>query len=179
MKRIAYLTLSFLAAASLSASAEETKPVNKVCPFSGEEIDAKQVVAYTKVVGVCCKNCKGKLEKDVAGNLAKIASVKALHVNAKCPFSGEDVDPEVTAAFQGAKVAFCCNQCQSKFDPEKHAAKVVLDQAGNDKCVFTGEDVEARAVVSIKVGFCCGKCVKKFSAAPDKAIAKVKFAKAE
>ena len=77
-------------------------------------------------------------------------------------------------------MAVCCEKCQANFDAEKHGAKVVMDNAGNDKCVFSGKeiDAEANAVVSIKVGVCCGKCAKKFAEDPKKAMAKVEFSKA-
>jgi hypothetical protein len=180
MKKITLFTLSVLATALMSVSAEEAKPVNTQCPYSGEDIDAEQVVAYTKVVGVCCEKCQAKLTSKAGENLEKIAAVKAVHVNTQCPFSGEDVDAEITADYKGAKVALCCKKCQGKFDAEKHGSKVVMDNAGNDKCVFSnkGIDPEAHAVISFQVGLCCGKCAKKFAAEPDKALAKVKFAKA-
>ncbi len=181
MKKLTIFALSFFAAAVMGASAEEAKPVNTKCPYSGEDVDAEQVATYTKVVGVCCEKCQAKVKGNVAAYLAKVAKVKAVHVNTACPISGEDVDAEITADLNGAKVALCCKKCQSKFDAEKHASKVVMDNAGNDKCILSGKDIdaEANAVVSIKVGLCCGKCAKKFAADPEKAIAKLEFAKAE
>lgn len=181
MKKITLLTLSFLAAALMGLTAEDVKPVNTVCPISGEDIDAEQVVTYTKVVGLCCEKCQAKLQKDVAGNVDKLKDVKAVYVNTKCPVSGEDVDAEVTVDFKGAKVALCCEKCQAKFDAEKHGEKVVMDHAGNEKCVFSGKDIDAEAttVVSIPVAFCCGKCVKKFKEAPEETIGKVEFDKAD
>lgn len=180
MKKLTLFILSLLAIAVAGLQAEEAKPVNDKCPYSGEPIDADSVVTYTKVVGVCCERCQAKITKDVAGNIAKIAEVKAVHVNTQCPVSGEDVDAEITTDYHGAKVALCCNKCLKNFDAEKHGSKVVMDNPGNDKCVFSGKalDEEAHAVVSVKVGLCCGKCEKKFTEAPDKVIAKV-FAKAE
>ena len=107
--------------------------------------------------------------------------MKATHVNTQCPLSGEDVDAEVTVDFKGAKVALCCKKCQGKFSAEKHGSKVVMNNAGNDKCVFSGKDIdaEAHAVVSFKVALCCGKCAKKFASDPDKGVAKLEFAKSE
>lgn len=180
MNKLTQITLGLLAAGLMSVTAEEVKPVNSACPYSGEDIDAEQVVAYTKVVGVCCEKCQAKLQKDVAGNIAKIAEVKAVHVNTKCPLSGKEVDGETTVSFKGAKVAVCCEKCEAKFDAETHGEKVVMDNPGNAKCVFSDKDIDpdANAVVSINVGLCCGKCAKKFAEDPDKAVAKVKFDKA-
>ncbi len=181
MKKVTLLALGFLSAALLSLSAEEAKPVNAKCPFSGEDIDAEQVVTYTKVVGVCCEKCQAKLTKNVADNLAKTAKVSATYVNTKCPLSGKEVDTAVTVDYKGAKVGLCCEKCQAKFDAKEHGSKVVMDNAGNEACVFSGNDIDpdANAVISVQVGLCCGKCAKKFAEAPDKAIAKVEFAKAD
>ncbi|MFT4637901.1 MAG: hypothetical protein ACI8T1_001216 [Verrucomicrobiales bacterium] len=181
MKKFALLSLSCLTAVLMNVSAEEAaKPVNTKCPFSGKDIDAEHTQTYVKVVGVCCEKCQAKITGDIAGNMAKIAEVKATHVNTKCPVSGKAIDAEKLVDFKGAKVAVCCEKCQANFDAEKHGAKVVMDNAGNDKCVFSGKeiDAEANAVVSIKVGVCCGKCAKKFAEDPKKAMAKVEFSKA-
>ena len=32
-------------------------------------------------------------------------------VNTHCPMMGEEIDPEVTAQWQGKTVAFCCAEC--------------------------------------------------------------------
>ena len=168
---IALVSFAFVGA----SFADDAKPVNTKCPVSGEDVDAEHIVAYTKVVGVCCKKCKAKFEKDPAGKAEQIAKVEAKVVNSKCPISGEDVDAEKFVAYKGAKVGVCCGKCQKKFDAEKHGAKVVMDVAGNDKCPISGEDAEVNVVVSFDIGACCGKCKKKVTANPDKYIAKVKF----
>lgn len=176
MKQSILLTLTFFAAALFSVSAEEAaKPINTLCPFSGEDIDAEQVVSYTKVVGVCCEKCQAKLQKAPGNHLEKIAAISASHVNTKCPFSDKEADGSTTVDFKGAKVAVCCEKCEAKFDAAKHGAKVVMDKAANDKCPFSDKeiDAEAHAVVSFQVGLCCGKCAKKFAADPDKTLAKV------
>ena len=45
--------------------------------------------------------------------------------NAKCPVSGDDVDPKVTSVYNGKTYAFCCADCVKSFnaDPAKYAAK--------------------------------------------------------
>ena len=45
--------------------------------------------------------------------------------NTKCPVSGEDVDPKVTAVVDGKTYAFCCADCVSKFkeNPKKYTDK--------------------------------------------------------
>ena len=44
--------------------------------------------------------------------------------NANCPISGDPVNPEVTAVYQGKTYGFCCKGCVSKFkkNPEKYIA---------------------------------------------------------
>ena len=46
-------------------------------------------------------------------------------MNAKCPVSGDDVDPKVTSVYNGKTYAFCCADCVKAFnkDPEKYASK--------------------------------------------------------
>ena len=177
MKQSILLTLTLLASALFSVTAEEaSKPINSVCPISGEDVDAEHVVSYTKVVGVCCGKCQTKLQDSPGKHLEKIAGIKASHVNTKCPLSGKDVDGATTVDFKGAKVGVCCEKCEAKFDASKHGDKVVMDRAANDKCPFSDKDIdaEAHAIVSFKVGLCCGKCAKKFAAAPDETLAKAK-----
>ncbi|MCH1505141.1 MAG: hypothetical protein L7V86_16285 [Verrucomicrobiales bacterium] len=182
MQQSILLTLTFLASALFSVTAEEvSKPINKVCPYSGEDIDAEQMVTYTKVVGVCCDKCKAKLQDKPGKHLKKIAGIKASHVNSKCPLSGKDVDGATTVDFRGAKVGVCCEKCESKFDAAKHGEKVVMDKAANDKCPFSDKDIDAEshAIVSFQVGVCCGKCAKKFAAAPADTLAKVSVSDSE
>jgi hypothetical protein len=66
--------LVLLAAASLTASvavAGDDKPVNTICPGSGDKVDAdtKPYTVTTKdgtkvVIGVCCKECIADIKKD-------------------------------------------------------------------------------------------------------------------
>ena len=177
MQQSILLTLTFLASALFSVTAEEvSKPINKVCPYSGEDIDAEQVVTYTKVVGVCCDKCKAKLQDKPGKHLKKIAGIKASHVNSKCPLSGKDVDGATTVDFRGAKVGVCCEKCESKFDAAKHGEKVVMDKAANDKCPVPGQPIDAAQFVEHegrRIAFCCAKCKAKFEKDPAKFAAKL------
>ncbi len=53
------------------------------------------------------------------------ATQPAAATNAKCPVSGDDVDPKVTTVYKGKTYAFCCADCVKSFekDPDKYAAK--------------------------------------------------------
>ncbi len=45
-------------------------------------------------------------------------------MNAKCPFSGNAANPDVSSDVAGKHVAFCCGGCKARFDalsPEKKA----------------------------------------------------------
>ena len=47
-------------------SVTEGKPVNSVCPVSGEELDKdQQLVKYKgEIIGLCCKKCLKKIKAD-------------------------------------------------------------------------------------------------------------------
>lgn len=44
--------------------------------------------------------------------------------NALCPISEDEVNPEVSAVFEGKKYYFCCKSCLKKFEknPQKYLA---------------------------------------------------------
>ena len=50
-------------------------------------------------------------------------------VNTFCPVSGEEIDPEITATYNGKTYALCCKSCLKKFnkDPEKYVSKLSED----------------------------------------------------
>ncbi len=156
-------------------AAKKVVALNDKCPFSGEPIDAAQIVTYTKAVGVCCGKCKGKVEKNPTAIISKLAKVKTGPLNKTCPLSGKKADAAHTVAFKGSTVAFCCPNCPKNFDPAKHASKVVVDNAGNDTCIFSGEENSEVAFVSLAIGVCCGKCKAKFEKNADDHILKVTF----
>jgi YHS domain-containing protein len=47
-------------------------------------------------------------------------------INAKCPVSGEDLDPNVSIVYEGKTIGFCCQDCVKAFkkNPEKYADKI-------------------------------------------------------
>ncbi len=149
------------------------------CPFSGKPVNPEAVSEIDGVkVGFCCNNCKGKFEKDPEKSLEKVAKIKAKHVNTLCPVSGKEVDASKTFTHNGEIVAFCCGDCKAKFEkePAAYAAKVKRDNPSNDKCIVSGEAIDATkfSVYKKVVGFCCGNCQAKFAKEADKLIEKVK-----
>jgi YHS domain-containing protein len=98
-------------AAALKAAAG--KPVNTLCPVSGEEIDADQTVVHEgKTVGFCCEKCAKKFSAAPADFAAKVKAERP--ANEKCPLSGEEVDVATVVAHT-EEVGFCCEKCQAKF----------------------------------------------------------------
>ena len=116
------------------------KPVNAVCPVSGEDVDQNVTVTQDKkVVGFCCEDCVKTFKKDPAKYMKKVdeelakkkkekakgespaADGKA--VNKFCPVEKENaVDPTVaTTTYKGKTVGFCCEDCIKKFDRDPDA----------------------------------------------------------
>ena len=88
--------------------------------------------------------------------------------DAKCPVSGKGCDPDVSAAFAGGKVWFCCGKCEAAFkaDSAKFAAKshqqmVSTGQLKQIGCPYSGKEVNPTTMLGIggaSVGFCCNGC---------------------
>jgi YHS domain-containing protein len=105
-------------AAALKAAAG--KPVNTVCPISGEDIDDTKTVVYNgQTVGMCCGKCVKKFSAEPAKFAAKVKA--NLPANEKCPVSGEDVDA-ATAVAHTQEIGFCCKKCLAKFKKDPAAA---------------------------------------------------------
>ncbi len=62
-----------------------------------------------------------KIEKKIVDNKP---------VNTVCIVSGEEIDPEITATYNGKTYAFCCKTCLKKFNknPEKYVSKLNEDE---------------------------------------------------
>jgi YHS domain-containing protein len=53
---------------------DPNKPVNTICPVSGEEIDPEITVKYKdKTYAVCCKSCLKKFNKDPEKYISKLS----------------------------------------------------------------------------------------------------------
>lgn len=96
------------------------------CPLSGEPVKSDQLVDEKgQRIFFCCKNCRGKYEKDPAKYAGKLAN--SYTYQTKCPVTGKAIDPQVSAnAPAGETVYFCCKNCPEKFgkDPGKYAPKL-------------------------------------------------------
>lgn len=108
--------------------AQETKKVELKCLVAGAPAAKMDKFAEYKggKVYFCCDDCKGKFTKEtakfaVAANAQLVQSGQTKQ--AKCPISGAPVDAEKSVEVAGAKVLFCCENCQGKVAGEKDAAK--------------------------------------------------------
>lgn len=177
--------------AKAKAEAEATflaslTPVNAKCPVSGEDVNPDQKLAYKgQAVGFCCEKCLAKFKEKPDELIAKVSEYEQLKpINAKCPFSGEDINPEAIAYFRGQAIGFCCQKCLSKFNenPEEHLETIpefkdpLSAKPINAKCPVSGENINPEAVFVYKgkgIGFCCEKCLAKFKEKPEEYIEKV------
>lgn len=128
-------------AMKVNAQLLETDQVVQVaCPLTGKPVNKETTFEAGEMkVGMCCKNCLGKVAK--ADDDAKLkllfseaAFKKGFTSQTKCPVSGKDIDPEHFVEYKKEKVYFCCPNCPGAFekDPEKFVAKLPQLKA-NDK----------------------------------------------
>ncbi|MBS0189920.1 MAG: hypothetical protein U0573_00195 [Phycisphaerales bacterium] len=68
-----------------------------------------------------CSDCKSDC-KDAAAckdsGKCKEGDAKATSaapINTICPLGGHDVDPTITASYQGKTIGFCCQDCKQEF----------------------------------------------------------------
>jgi hypothetical protein len=109
-------------------------------------------------------------------------------VNDMCPFTGNPVNPEVTAQVGDDSVAFCCGGCRGgfeKWDDERKIAYVAEQKATKqaakeslavttpyllDTCPITGNKLGSMGEPPVEiidgreVRFCCAGCIPKFKA---------------
>jgi len=57
-------TLPAVFAEDKAPTTQESKPVNKICPVGGEEVDPAVTTTYEgKTIGFCCEKCVAKFNK--------------------------------------------------------------------------------------------------------------------
>jgi YHS domain-containing protein len=191
-------------AASSSASASASKPLNSKCPVSGKEVVLPNVLTHDgKLVGFCCDKCPVEFKKDPAKYAANIKFDIAPPPPPAAPATPEkkpDAKPDAKAAEKKAADAKPADvkpeekkvedkkpadakpaDAKAAEKPAAAAAPAAAATAVNSKCPVSDHDVETgfTAVVDGKtVGFCCDKCMAKFNKDPkkyaDKIVADVK-----
>jgi YHS domain-containing protein len=111
---------------------ETSQVVQVACPLTGKPVNKETTFESGDLkVGMCCKNCLGKVAK--ADDDAKLkllfseaAFKKGFTNQTKCPVSGKDIDPTAKVEYKGENVYFCCSNCPGAFekDPTKFEAKL-------------------------------------------------------
>jgi len=96
-------------------------PVNDTCPVSGREVSETATTTHEgHRVAFCCTNCKSqfsswpaaKKSEFVAASLAAAGDT----INSTCPISNKEVDGSTVGSHGGHRIAFCCGNCQAKFE---------------------------------------------------------------
>lgn len=87
----------------------------------------------------CCMNCPKAFSADTAKFAAKanhqlVATGQAKQ--AKCPFSGEDIDAGTKIDVAGASVAFCCDMCKAKASESKEQVELIFNDKAFEKAGF-------------------------------------------
>jgi YHS domain-containing protein len=153
------------------------KPINKICPVEGGEVDPEVTVTHKgQVVAFCCAGCDTEFKKDPAKYLAIIAK------DPKNKAEGEDKGDA-----KGEGDAKHDKDDHDHGDAEKGEGKAEEKEAKlNAKCPVSGDDADPKMTVDYKgktVAFCCEDCAKDFEKSPKKYLASLeaqeKAAKAE
>ena len=97
--------------------------------------------------------CTKKESESASASDGASAVVAKASVNSICPMTGEAVDGEHTAEFQGQTIGFCCDDCEAawnKLSDDKKAEK--LAQLG-DTAKEKAEDAADKAKEGMKGKF--------------------------
>jgi YHS domain-containing protein len=192
-------TAVLVAVGGLQAAKEEagSKEFKATCPVSGKPAGEDHMVVAKNgdKVYFCCDNCPKaykanpkKFDAKVHEQLLETAQV----VQVACPLTGKPLNKDTAVSVGEAKVAFCCEKCQAKFEKADEAGKVKLAFASasfekgftrQTKCPVSGKDINPEHFVEFKgkkVYFCCPNCPAAFKADPEKFVAKLpQFAKSD
>lgn len=134
MKQFTALALMLSFAAICVAAPEDVKPDKKEfsckCPISGGKAKKDQSVEYKKSkVYFCCGKCKAafdaKNEKHTMKANAQLVSTGQFKQKG-CPFSGGDVKKDTILTVAGAKVGFCCGNCEGKVKDAKEEVQLTM-----------------------------------------------------
>jgi hypothetical protein len=121
--------------AAVIAAQKPTYPLN-TCPISGQELGekAQDVVHGTRLVRLCCEECKVAFAKDPAPTMAKIDAAlieaqRPTYPLTTCFISGEPLDVNGTpqAFLYGTElVQVCCGGCKRAFNKNPEASMLKL-----------------------------------------------------
>jgi hypothetical protein len=128
-----------LAAASLIAADPKLEGVKCIVnPKAAAKADKFREHNGGKVF-FCCDNCPKAFDKDTAkfatkANMQLVATGQAKQV--KCPYSGQDLNPDTAVKVGGIEVTFCCDKCQGK--TKAASADEAIEMVFNDKAFNKG-----------------------------------------
>lgn len=104
------------------------------CIISGQPVQADKTVDHKGgKVYFCCEKCPKSFDAAKHGTKANHQLVlTGQYVQKACPITGKELDSSTAIDVNGAKVAFCCNNCKgavSKADDAAKGEKVFADKA--------------------------------------------------
>lgn len=146
MKRLRQLTVAIGLLTAVSAAAADQKAVAETskelkaqtrCPVMGGKIDS---TIFTDIQGQriyhCCGGCSEKLVADPDKYFQKAAAQGVLFENIQktCPVSGETLEARnLYTDFEGRRIYFCCEKCQSKFAENPQEYLKAMDAPAKEK----------------------------------------------
>jgi hypothetical protein len=126
--------------AAVVAAQKPTYPLS-TCPVSGEKLGAKgeavDIVHGTKLVRLCCKDCKPAFEKDAATAMAKVdkawieAQVASYPLEV-CPVSDEklgSMGAPVDVLYGTTLIRLCCKSCKKAVEKDGPALVAKIEAA--------------------------------------------------
>ncbi|TWU59679.1 hypothetical protein V7x_54530 [Crateriforma conspicua] len=142
-KTFAAMAVLLIAGAAVIAADVDLQDVQCVVAPKAAKADKSAEYKEGKVY-FCCGNCQGKFAKEPKkfaekANLQLVSTKQ--YVQKACPLSGGDINPDTAIKVAGAKVAFCCENCQGKVaDAEKkEQMKLVFSDKAFEKAFKKAE----------------------------------------
>ena len=163
-----------------TGNAEEDK-FDVKCIISGGPAKKASFVSFKgtdRKVYFCCNNCPKAYKADPAKFAAiahhQLAVTKQI-VQVACPLTGGKIDASTAIEVNGAKVAFCCNNCKGKAEKAEDQVSLVYGNIAKGftlqtVCPVSGKKLLPKHVVvhkGKKVYFCCPGCPGAFKKDPD------------
>jgi YHS domain-containing protein len=196
MKTLAAAIMVLCATALLAGSAPgadngtELKPQTR-CPVTGNPIDKQYFADYNgKRVYFCCPACPATFKEDPDKYMKKLADGGVTLENAPvpqttCPVTGNPINKQYFADYNGKRVYFCCPACPATFkqDPDKYM-KVLANEGvtlentpvPQTMCPVMNRKINKKYFADYegkRVYFCCRACVSTFKHDPEKYIQKL------
>ena len=123
MKIFLATAAALLVAASATTLSADVDKKEIQCVVAAKAADMGKSAEYKEgKVYFCCGGCAGKFAKDsskyaVNANHQLVATQQ--YQQKSCPFSGNDLDPEISTMIGKTKVGFCCVGCKGKVEQAK------------------------------------------------------------